>query len=66
MAMIMDQTKTGTVLDWEDKARLHDFILDCWNRHTKGELNLEKSDISRFTRRNLTRQMAELFNTLTK
>ena len=66
MAMIMDQTKTGTVLDWEDKARLHDFILECWNRHTKGELNPEKSDISRFTRRNLTRQMADLFNTLTK
>ncbi|MBR5836433.1 MAG: glycosyltransferase family 4 protein [Bacteroidales bacterium] len=66
MAMIMDQTKTGTVLDWEDKAILHDFIMECWNRHTKGELNLEKSDISRFTRRNLTRQMADLFNTLTK
>ena len=66
MAMIMDQTKTGTVLDWEDKAHLQDFILECWNRHRNGELNLEKSDISRFERRNLTRQMAKLFEKLTK
>ena len=62
MAMILNDTKTGITIDWEDMESLRKFILDCWNRHLKGELKTEDSDISRFTRRNLTRRMAQLFN----
>ncbi len=64
MSMILNQTKTGVVLDWNDKASLAKFIDICWNRHRKGELLVEDADISRFTRRNLTRRMAQLFDTV--
>ena len=65
MSMILNTTKTGLVLDWEDKASLDRFIELCWQNHLKGALTVEDADISQFTRRNLTRRMAELFNRLT-
>ncbi len=66
MSMILNQTKTGIVLEWNDKASLGRFIDLCWNNHLKGELTVEDADISQFTRRNLTRRMAELFEKVTK
>ncbi len=61
MSMILNQTKTGVVLDWNDKGSLDRFIELCWNNHLKGELTVEDADISQFTRRNLTKRMARLF-----
>ena len=61
MSIILNTTKTGLVLDWEDKRSIARFIDLCWERHKKGELTVDDADISRFTRRNLTRQMVELF-----
>ena len=66
MAMILNRTRTGTVLDWEDMESITGFIDDCWDRHIKGELGTEGADISGFTRRNLTRQMVELFDSCGK
>lgn len=62
MAMILSEAKTGTVLDWEDKKGISEYIDKCWKRHLEGRLTTEGADISRFTRRSTTRQMAELFN----
>ena len=65
MSMILNTTKTGVVLDWEDKSSLDRFIELCWQNHIKGTLTVEDADISQFTRRNLTRRMAQLFESLT-
>jgi hypothetical protein len=61
MAMILNETKTGVVLDWEDREAIAQFIDSCWEKHLAGELTTEGADISQFTRRNLTRRMAQLF-----
>ena len=66
MAMILEDTKTGTTVDWNDRENLKKFILDCWSKHLNGTLTAEGADISCFTRRNLTRRMAELFDKVTK
>ncbi len=66
MAMILDMTRTGSVLDWKDRTAIAGFIDECWSKHLKGELTVEEADISGFTRRNLTRRMAELFNKVTE
>ena len=66
MSMILNATKTGLVLNWDDKASIARFIDLCWTRHLAGKLTVEDADISRFTRRNLTHQMAQLFDKLTK
>ena len=65
MSMILDSTKTGVVFDWEDKVAIAKYIDECWEKHLEGSLRVEGSDISQFTRRNLTRRMAQLFDKLT-
>ena len=65
MSMILDETKTGTVLDWNDSEGMKTFIDRCWEKHLEGRLTTEDADISQFTRRSLTRRMAELFERLT-
>ncbi len=64
MAMILDQTKTGTVIGWNDKDSLAAYIDSCWRKHLEGGLTTEGADLSRFTRRNLTRRMARLFDSV--
>ena len=66
MAMILDRTKSGVVLDWEDKAEIATYIDQCWEKHLEGRLTTEDADISQFTRRNLTRRMAQLFDRITR
>ena len=65
MSMILNMTKTGIVLNWEDEASISRYIDLCWENHLNGKLCVEDADISQFTRRNLTRRMAELFNSIT-
>ena len=62
MSMILNTTKTGVVLDWEDLGSLEKFVDICWKRHLNGELTVEDADLTRFTRRELTGKMAGLFN----
>ena len=64
MAMILKQTQTGAVIDWEDRDSIKQFIDSCWEKHLAGELTIEGGDISQFTRRNLTHRMAQLFDSL--
>ena len=61
MSMILNQTKTGVVLNWDDRESLSRFIDLCWHRHLEGDLTVEDADISQFTRRKLTERMVELF-----
>ena len=62
MSFILNTTKTGVVLDWDDKASLECFVNLCWERHLKGELRVEDTDLKEFTRVELTRSMAKLFD----
>ena len=66
MSMILNDTKTGLVLDWEDRTSIEKYIDMCWEKHQAGCLTVENADISQFTRRNLTRRMAQLFDRLTE
>ena len=62
MARILEEAKTGTVIDWENKEGIAEYIDLCWKRHLEGGLTTEGADLLRFTRRSTTRQMAELFS----
>ena len=66
MSMILNNTKTGLVLNWDDKKSIEKYIDICWKDHLNGRLSVEDADISQFTRRNLTRRMAQLFDKLTE
>ena len=62
MAMIVNETRTGTAIDWNDRKGIEDYIGQCWERHLEGRLTTEGADLSQFTRRSLTRRMAGLFD----
>ncbi len=64
MAMILNETKTGKVIDWEDKEGISEYIEKCWKMHLEGRLTTEGADISHFTRRSITRRMVQLFERL--
>ena len=66
MGMIIGQTGTGAVIDWEDESTISAYVDRCWERHKLGALTAGDADISRYTRRNLTHRMAELFDRITK
>ena len=55
MSMILNSTKTGVVLDWNDEASVSRFIELCWKNHLAGRLTVDDADISQFTRKDLTR-----------
>ena len=63
---MLNTTKTGFVLDWEDRRSIARFIDLCWKNHLEGRLTVDDADISQFTRRNLTHRMAQLFDSLTR
>ena len=64
MAMIVNETSTGTVINWNDKEGIRQYIEQCWERHLEGRLSSDGADLSRFTRRSLTRRMAGLFDNI--
>lgn len=64
MSMILNQTKTGVVLNWDDRESVARFIDLCWEKHQEGALMVEDADISAFTRRKLTERMAALFDSV--
>ena len=64
MAMIVKETRTGTVIDWNDKEGIRQYIDHCWKKHLEGRLSSDGADLSRFTRRSLTRRMAGLFDNI--
>lgn len=66
MSMILNQTKTGVVLNWDDKASLSRFLDLCWKNHLDGTLTVDDADISQFTRKELTCKMVELFEKVTR
>ncbi len=66
MAMILKEAKTGTVIDWEDRKEIKQYIDQCWEKHLEGHLTTEGADLSRFTRRSTTRRMAELFTRIVR
>lgn len=64
MAMILNETKTGKVIDWEDKEGISEYIEKCWKMHLEGRLTTEGADLSHFTRRSITHRMVQLFERL--
>ena len=66
MARIVGETGSGVVYDWDDEKKIRAWIDFCWDEFKNDELHDNTSDISRFTRRNLTVKLAELLNQITE
>ncbi|MGN1234300.1 MAG: hypothetical protein ACI4UJ_12765, partial [Candidatus Cryptobacteroides sp.] len=63
MARIINETQAGVVFNWEDEESVRTFINHCWRDFSSDNpLRQDNADtIARYSRRSLTRAMAELF-----
>lgn len=64
MARVLDDAHAGRTFGWDDAAGLKAELLRCWNLFREGRLDDNEEDIGRYSRRQLTRQMAQLFESL--
>ncbi len=62
MARIVGETGSGAVYDWDEEAGIKEWIDLCWNKFLGGESLENQSDISRFSRRSLTKTLAALLD----
>lgn len=63
LANILNETKAGMISDFEDPALLKKNILELFNGHN---LTRNEEEIKKYSRKNLTKKLAEILNDLTK
>lgn len=59
-ATVLRDTRSGEMLDWDDREAVRKFIDTQWELHLSGEDRQIDSDIEKYTRRALTAQLVEL------
>ena len=64
MADILKETGSGKMIDWDDYKGTEAFIRECWEKFKKDEPETTDRNISRYSRRELTGQMARLMESL--
>ncbi len=66
MASILSDEGAGVTFEWEDKEGLKAEILRLWALWKEGRLLDNTADIGKYSRRRLTRKMADLFEKLSR
>jgi len=66
MANIIRETSTGVVYDWDDKVNIRKWVDFCWDEFKDGELKDNISDISKYDRRVITKQLAGYLDEMTR
>lgn len=64
MATVLQETEAGKIFNWDDSSDIREYIDRCWTDFLAGSLETMTADIERFSRRNTTRKMVELFEIL--
>lgn len=59
---IIKETNTGVFFDYSEKAKLKSVILDFYNQFLEGKLQANGVGLQQYSRKNLTRQLAQLIN----
>ena len=66
MAGIVRDTGSGTVCDWDEEGKMSEWISQAWERFASDSLADNTSDISCYTRRNLTARLALLLDSISE
>jgi galactitol-specific phosphotransferase system IIB component len=61
-AEIITQTNTGVFFDYSEKVKLKSVILDFYNQFLEGKLQANGVGLQRYSRKNLTKELAQLIN----
>jgi len=66
LAEIISKTDSGFVVGFNEKDQLKKTILDLYFRFKLGKLAIESKNITQFHRKELTKQVSEIINTITE
>ena len=61
-ARIISEYRAGAVCGWDDRGGIRAFMDEMWNAFKAGRDLAPDGDIDKFSRRNLTKELAELFD----
>lgn len=61
---IISDTKTGTVIGFDDEIQLKSTILELYKQYKEGELKVKPENIDKFHRKNLTQKLSEIIKVL--
>ena len=61
-ADILRQTESGTMADFDDETAIREAVLTFYKQYKNGMLCVESNSVAQYSRRNLTKQFAELLN----
>ncbi|MBS9774008.1 MAG: glycosyltransferase family 4 protein [Tenacibaculum sp.] len=64
LAEILSETKTGILIDFEDKTKLKSVILDFYNEYLQGKLKVTPQNIEQYHRKKLTEKLSKIINKL--
>ena len=62
METILEKTKAGKHFDYSDHTEIEDFILSLYEDWKSGKSIQNQANINEFSRRELTKQLAELLS----
>ncbi len=65
VAAILAESEAGRIFEYQDVRGLKDHLLTLFELYSHNSLTSGKKDITRYSRKNLTRELAELLNRLT-
>lgn len=65
-AKILVETQSGVVVDFDNKIKLKETILDYYTKYKNNELNINSEDINQYSRKNLTQKLVGMLNELIK
>ncbi len=64
LAKIINNTKSGEIVGFEDRDDLKSLILDYYNSYKTGDLNINSDNIEQYHRKNLTKQLSQVIKNL--
>ena len=64
MADLLQETGAGIVCGWDGKTAVREFVSGCWEKFKAGDLAGTARDYEKYSRRNLTRALAALLESL--
>ncbi len=62
VANIINETRSGYTIAFGQKSRLKTLLLELFMQHQNNQLRLTGQDVSAYSRKALTKQMADIFN----
>jgi glycosyltransferase involved in cell wall biosynthesis len=66
-AIILDETKSGTIVDFEDKDGMKEIILDLFNKYKENQLiTKENKSVKKYSRRALAKEYVNLIDRILK